>query len=363
MKVGIIYTKFFPLGSSASVHGYYLFKNLKDNGVILHSYGLGKNDLTIDYPKGFIGLIKFIFSIDVIYIRINPWLWNDWFTLVSLFTFGKVKVFWEVNAPIEEVLISYPNGFSWKMSLWYKFQQRKRRLLAKLVSGAITVSDILKDYVEKDLSIKNVISIPNGSDPDLFRRNYSVENSLDLFPGKFKVVWAGNSLIKWQGTNLILEAAEKMKSIDPEVLFILFGNKSMYDQKLLSNVLSFGEVRYDVLPSFLSKSDVGLCLYNSYDWCRYGFYNSPLKLFDYLSSGLIVIGSNMGQISQIVEDGVNGFLFDGEPDDLVELILKIKSMKEEILEPIRANARKVILDEHSWQNVALKTLQFINTNK
>ncbi len=55
--------------------------------------------------------------------------------------------------------------------------------------------------------------------------------------------------------------------------------------------------------------DAALCLRRGIG----GVYGSPLKLFDYMAAGLPVVGTRVGQISEVIEDGVSGYLV-GEDD-------------------------------------------------
>ncbi|KYP15148.1 glycosyltransferase [Flavihumibacter sp. CACIAM 22H1] len=360
MKLGVIYTKFYPLSSSASVHGYHLFKNLREEGVELHTIGIGQNTLTIDHPKNIRGLISFIRSIDVIYIRINPWLWNDWFTLVKLLSFGRVKVVWEINAPVEEVFAAYQQGVPARIKRWFNRQQFKRKLLARFCDGSISVSRILENYSKQVLKIQNAISIPNAADPTLFKRKeLTPQNPLyNIVKNKFVISWAGNGAIGWQGTNMLVELAKYYAEKDTDIFFLVMSNRSTYNQAILPNLLSLAEISHDKLPEFLQASHVGFCLYNSYDWCKYGFYGSSLKQFDYLSMELLVLANDMGQLSEIITDGESGFLVE---NDLHQLIQKIDYCKREYaqLGHIRSNARKLITEHYNWKKVAETTADFI----
>lgn len=360
MRIGIVYTKFYPLSSSASVHGYHLFQSLKAQSVELHSIGLGPNSITIDHPKSIKGFIQFIRSIDVIYIRINPWLWNDWFTLLKLISFGRIKVIWELNAPVEERLVDYQQAVPKKVSRWIRFQHRKRKWLAKFCDGCIGVSSTLEKYAQTALSIKNTTTIPNAADPETFRRKEPHTNNplREIVKDKFVVSWAGNGAIAWQGTNMLMKLAAHYAERDPDLLFLVFSNRSVYNQEYLPNVLSMGEVSHDRLPELLQLSHVGLCLYNSYDWCKYGFYGSSLKLFDYLSLELIVLANKMGQLAEIVEDGRTGFLVNNNLEELIEKIDYCKNNYEKLQE-LRTNARQLIVEEYNWVNVGRKTKAFI----
>lgn len=360
MRIGIIYTKIFPLSSSASVHGYYLFAGLKELGHEIHSFGIGANPITIDHGKSVKGLLSFIRNIDVLYIRINPWLWNDWFSLIKILTFGRVKVFWEINAPVEEVLVAYKKQVPGKIKSWIRKQNFKRKTLSHLCDGVVSVSSKLFEYIQEKGYSKNQIYLSNASDPELFRKRAdSKENPLhEICKGKFVVTWAGNNALSWQGTNLIIEVAERMQIENPDVVFVTFGSRSLYNDKILPNLYSFNEVRHDILPEFLSYAHVGLCLYNDYDWCPYGFYGSPLKLFDYMSMELVVISSGMGQINEIVQEKKNGFLTNNAVDEIIDLI-KYSKDNFENLYSLRKQARQDILDQYNWKLVASQTAEFL----
>ncbi len=361
MKIGIIYTRFYPLSSSASVHGYYLFRALKEQSAELHSFGIGPNSITTDHPRSIKGLIQFIRAIDVVYIRVNPWLWNDWFSLLKFLSFGRIKVIWELNAPIEEVLVAYPQTVPPKIKRWISFQNLKRKWLAKLCDGCVAVSSTLGNYARNELNIKHVSVIPNAADPLNFQRKQaSPDNPLStIVKNKFVVSWAGNGAITWQGTNMMMQLAAHFAKTDPDILFLVFSNRSVYNQHLLPNVLSLGEVSHDKLPEFLQLSHVGLCLYNNYDWCKYGFYGSSLKLFDYLSLELIVLANNMGQLAELIKDGLNGFIVENKLEELIQKIEYCKTNYNQLTD-LRKNARQLILDEYNWQAVGKKTLDFIH---
>lgn len=362
MKVGVIYTKFYPLGSSASAHGYYLFSNLKNMGHELHTLGMGPNEITTDHPKSIKGLWQFFRSIEVIYIRINPWLWNDWFSLLKLLSFGRIRVIWEVNAPVEEVLGGWGENAPAGVLKWIRRQNFKRKLLSRFCDGTISVSTALQQYCEKQLLAGKNTTIPNGSAYRFFKRSplaglksYPLQ---EICKDKFVVVWAGNNAFAWQGTNIMMDVAARMAEEDKDVVFITFSNLSVYNDRVLPNVYSFGEVRSNLLPGFLSFAHVGLCLYKDYSWSPIGFYNSPLKLYDYLSMELIVIGTKMGQIADVLEDGRTGFFTSNDVDDVISKIRHARDAYPS-LEPMRAAARQLVVEKYNWENVAGETGKFI----
>jgi len=55
-----------------------------------------------------------------------------------------------------------------------------------------------------------------------------------------------------------------------------------------------------------------------------GYENSPMVIYESLMNGIPVIGSNIGGIPELIEDGINGFLFEsGNVNELTEILRKL----------------------------------------
>jgi glycosyltransferase involved in cell wall biosynthesis len=76
------------------------------------------------------------------------------------------------------------------------------------------------------------------------------------------------------------------------------------------------------------------------------YENNPLTIIEAYANGKPVIGSNVGGISEIINDGDTGFLFDmGSVNDLSDKITKAESIDELEYYRLSTNARK-FADEH-----------------
>lgn len=83
-------------------------------------------------------------------------------------------------------------------------------------------------------------------------------------------------------------------------------------------------------------------------------YNSelfPLALLEAMSMGLPVIASDVGGISEIIQDGINGLL--SKPSDVEDLRKKIKQLysHKSLREELGRGARSTILSGFTWKHV------------
>ena len=355
MKIGFFYVPYYPLTMGRSVHGYNLVRALKKRGhTILSCLGDGDPEC-IQYERSKSGAVKMARAADVLYIRIAGRPVHSYLeraTLLKLIRPFSLPVVWEVNAPVEELRATFPDGPERERLI--KRENSKRKLLARFVDAGIGVSDVLKHYISDVLKIKKSYAIPNGSDPSLFDSGRAVETVLNRFQDTCKVFWMGNAGTSWQGIELMLEVARKMEKRDRHILFILVTGESLVPLPVLSNVLVLRQLSYNDLPHYLAAADVCLCLYKPYDWLSYGFYGSALKLFDFMAAGKPVIASRMGQIADVIRDGTNGLLVDNDSELIIEKIRELK-MNPEKMALLGSNARGDVVSYYNWDRVAEQT--------
>lgn len=343
MKIGFLYRPYYPVTSSSSVHGYEIAKGLVKRGHTLLSYLDDKNPDVISYPPNKFGAIRMAMDSDILYIRAVEYL--EHCSLLKLVKPFSLPVVWEINAPVEEYYAIFPNDT--KIDKKVKSLNRRRNFLAKFVDASICVSEILKNYSQNFLRIRDSYYVSNGSDLDVFSEGKHRETFLDNLNEYYKVFWVGNPNFKWQGIDIIFEIAKKMYTIDKKVLFVFISTPSSVRFPVTNNVLALGQVNYLDLPNYLFSADLCLCLYKNYDWCKYGFYNSPLKLFDYMSAGKPIIATDMGQISTVIKNDSNGLLTDNNIEHIINKILELKKSPESAAQ-LGKNARQSVVDYFNW---------------
>lgn len=278
-------------------------------------------------------------EIDVFYIRIHGHHKNDELTKLR-HSNPSAPCIWEINAPLEELMV---NGVS--LAEFQKLDQ-VRKDFAKLVDGAICVSHEMEDYAISQLGIPFTACVPNGSDLEKFK--YRPENRES---DSFKVIWVGSPKFPWQGYNTVKKAAEITYGKDSSIKFIVTA-----EGESTPNVEFVGHVPYQDLPTLMATADVGLCIYEEISFYK-EFFFSPLKMYDYMASGLPIIGTNLGQIRKVVQETKNGLLVNNI-DELVQSILHMKSHPE-LSVTYGTRSRAAAETYYNWERVSSEVERFL----
>ncbi|MCX5901530.1 MAG: glycosyltransferase [Proteobacteria bacterium] len=349
MNIGYFYTPYYPVTASCSVHGYCLMQALKKRGhQILSCLGDGNPDC-MNFNRTKTGAVRLALAADVLYIRASALSNMRNATLLRLIRPFSLPVVWEVNAPVEELQSTLPPGKERERLL--TTEKIKLKLLANLVDAGIGVSDSLKNYIRQELGIKKAYTIPNGSVPSAFEPHNIKKTCLEHFAGKFKVCWAGDARNSWQALDLIIEIAQRMEKTDPDILFVIITGESAWTFPVLTNLLVLRQVPFTDLPHYLAAADACLCLYRDH---AMGFYNSPLKFFDYMAAGKPIIASPLGQLAKIIRHEENGMLTDNTVEATTRCIRTLKN-DPALCKRLGANALQNALDYYNWDRVALET--------
>ena len=109
------------------------------------------------------------------------------------------------------------------------------------------------------------------------------------------------SFYKGKGIELIYKLAEKFKKIN----FNIYGDPLGKINDLPINVKIHGYINYKKVPNVLAKSDILLLPNADLQFGRGNInitnYNSPLKMFDYLASGKVILASRRDGICEVLK--------------------------------------------------------------
>ncbi len=203
--------------------------------------------------------------------------------------------------------------------------------------------------------------IPNGVDAVKFRPGASsegIEARHGLDPGK-PIIICPRRLEPKNGVEYFIRAVPLVRNKWPDAQFLIVGGGFPEERKrfeemldawgLRGTVVFTGNVPNDAMPRFYAASDAAVLpsLMEA----------TSIAGLEAMSSGLPLVGTKVGGIPEIVEDGVSGLLV--EPRDAEQLADRIIRLLEDPGERRRLGtaARARVERDFSWDVIAGRTLE------
>lgn len=281
------------------------------------------------------------------------------FAGLSLANKFKIPYILEVNAPL-----MYEVG----RHCSHIYQEIGKIIEKKLFNRAdriIVVSTTLKDYLlNQGVTEDKIRVVQNGVDEKIFNPNVSGESvrKKNHLEDKETICFAGSLHQEWQGIGDLLKAAKIISSIKSSVRFLIVGGTKTEVKTLKKmapkNVIFTGRIEHKKIPTYLAAADILIAPYKLEKDLKYiGFYNSPVKLFEYMAMGKPIIASNIGQIGEILEHGKTGLLI--EPGNYKELAENILILLEDgqLKKKLGKNARIEVERNYTWERNARKIME------
>jgi len=112
-----------------------------------------------------------------------------------------------------------------------------------------------------------------------------------------------------------------------------------------------GTLPHDAMPAALAACDIGVA---PFDVSRHrslsvDFYWSPLKMFEYMASGLPVVAPRIPRLARLVEDGGEGRLYDAADPDALAATLLALHRDPAARARLGAAARARAVADYSWR--------------
>lgn len=291
LKIGFIYYTFYPVTGGASVHGYNLAKELHKQGYKLFKINGDADAYTQRLENPVTGLCWILANCDLIYIRMDYFLnFRNLISIPALLS-GK-KLIIELNNPSDELHL-----FG-RSETYIRFVDRMVSKILKRADAVITVSEPLKRFCREALQLKNVYVIENGGeifDGTSNGVSNEVVKKIEEIKQKYSktVVWSG-SANDMQDLKKLEAISESQRNRSAVVCVIKEDREKGEVPSSKENLFVFKNLPRKDVKYIISNSDIGLALYKEYPWSRWGFYNSSLKIFEYLNNGLLTITNTEG---------------------------------------------------------------------
>lgn len=263
---------------------------------------------------------------------------------IYLLSFFKKNVFWESHIG--------------------KFNFITKKLIKKC-KGIIAITKGLKDfYTRNGIAKEKIFVAPDGVDLRKFIVGLSKEecrDRLNLPKGKKIIAYTGH-LYKWKGANILADSASFFGN---EYLFVFVGGtfedvkkfKEKYSDS--RNILIIGQKPHSEIPYYLKSADI-LVLPNSAQEKISRLYTSPMKMFEYMASGVPIIASDLPSIREILSSDNAILVKSDDPEDLSNNIYRLlKSIT--LSGNISSKSLKDVV-KYTWESRASNILDFIKFN-
>ncbi len=213
------------------------------------------------------------------------------------------------------------NQYGWLTPL----QRAEYNTTARLAHRLISVSESVRAYTVRrfpSTARRRWEVIPNGIDPDRFRRTdaASLRTALGVDPSAVVAGFSGR-LETEKGAGILLDAAAILLGKSPQVTVVIAGTGSR-EQELQNTVRERGlaNVRFAGYRSDIDR------LYSAFDLLVMpsAYEGLPLALLEAMAAGCPVAAFPVGGITEAVTDGVEGvFARPGSAEDLAAVIARL----------------------------------------
>lgn len=229
--------------------------------------------------------------------------------------------------------------------------------LARLGAGvdlAVCVSRAIEGYVQTKLKVPHTLVVPNGSDPDLFRPDVDPVKRISKRDDRLNIVWIGSAGLGWHNFDLLKDAAWILHNAGEgdRFQFHVIGPGMHRMRETPPNLHYHGSEQYALLPHWLAAMDVGLNVYHPGP----ADYSSPLKVFDYMASGLTVVSTEQPQVREIFQqlDQLDLMIPHNAPEQLAKVLRALANDRAR-LKKQSAASRRLVIDQYNWRQGAKNT--------
>ena len=233
------------------------------------------------------------------------------------------KVIYDAHEPYLENLKDY-----WHKRSWFK-------IILNDIPSISAEKRILRKVDHLIATEENVASRFRKNNPNtsiIYNYSFFYPNESSLSEEKeYDAIYCGG-ISESKGIFLILEAIINCKKKGYEIKTIMVGQFSSLEikskvekiiekEKLHDNITFTGNIPIEDIANYYKRSKIGLCLF---PLNRTNQLILPIKLFEYMSFGLPVVGSNFGHIKEIIEkDGAGIYVDPHDYESIASAILEL----------------------------------------
>lgn len=222
------------------------------------------------------------------------------------------------------------------------------------VNSTFTKNSALNIY--RNLNSSKIEIIPMGVDTSIF----CPKNKTEITHKSEYIIFSVGRLVEKKGIEYLIKAIPFVLNKLHNVRLVIGGSgplendlkKLVVNLNLSTSVIFTGYIKNLDLPKYYASSDVFVL--PSIKTAGGDTEGLGVVLLEAMACGLPVIGSNLGGITDIIENGKNGFLVeDKNPEDIADKIIKLLS-NERLRQRFSEEGLKIVNEVFSWDVVTEK---------
>jgi glycosyltransferase involved in cell wall biosynthesis len=249
------------------------------------------------------------------------------------------------------------------------FQVILEKFCAKKSCFTIAVSKRVRDeLISMEIPIKRIFVVPNGVDIRQFAENSreAMRVRRKLLLEKNNIVLYVGRIVRSKGLDSLIDAAPGIAAKHPDVKFVITGPVSYYQSgtstpyyRELKEKIELRQMsELFVFTGAVSERDL-VGLYSACDMLVLPSFSEAfgMVLAEAMSCGKPVIGSRIGGIVDVINDGKDGYLTPpGQPKELSSKIIHLLEQPEE-RKRMGRNAARHVRDQFDWSKIAKRIME------
>ena len=266
----------------------------------------------------------------------------------------RLPVVYEMRASWEDAAVDH--GTTTEGSLRYKLSRALESFALRRADQVTTICEGLRgDIASRGIPSERITVIPNAVNAETFR--FGVQPDPELrrrlgLDGATVLGFAG-SFYGYEGLDLLIEAARRMRARHPELRVLLVGGGPQETQLkqqvaaagMQDQVIFTGRVPHEQVQRYYELIDV--LAYPRLP-IRLTELVTPLKPLEAMAQGRMFVASDVGGHRELIRDGETGFLFRAGDVGALEQAIESLLGQRSAWPAIQANARRFVEVERTW---------------
>ncbi len=269
---------------------------------------------------------------------------------------------YELRASWEDAAVSH--GTTREGSVRYRLSRALETFVLRRADAIVTICDGLRDdVVSRGVEQDRVTVVGNAVDRTLLEESAQFEPVPEILRSlrHRRVIGFFGSFYSYEGLDLLVDAMSQLKRSHPELALLLLGSgpedarlRGQVERLgLAADVTFLGRVPHEEIAAYYRHIDVFVFPRRR---MRLTEVVTPLKPLEAMAAGALVIASDVGGHTELIEDGATGVLFGA--DDRSALVEALQGVLDHpgAYTAMREAGRRDVRTRRTWPQAAKRYL-------